>query len=74
MIDYTIFYKHSRDRKVVLLIVYVDDIILTRDDIFELDKLKEVLAHEFEIKELHPLKYFMGMEFTTSKKSVFITQ
>ena len=68
------FYKHSREGKVVVLIVYMDDIILTGDDIFELDRMKKALAREFEIKDLGPLKYFIGMEFARSKKDIFISQ
>ena len=41
--------------KINILIVYVDDIILTRNHTNEMDKLKEVLANEFEIKDLRPL-------------------
>ena len=57
-----------------VLIVYVDDIILTGDDVVELDRLKKALAREFEIKDLGPLKYFLGMEFVRSKKGIFISQ
>lgn len=38
--DHTMFYKHSREGKVAILIVYMDDIIITRDDCDEIDKLK----------------------------------
>ena len=55
------FYKHSGDNKIVILIVYVDDIILTDDNIMELEKLKGVLAKEFEIKDLGQLRYFLGI-------------
>lgn len=72
--DHTMFYKHSSERRVAILIVYVDDIILTGDDVFELDRLKKALAREFEIKDLGPLKYFLGMEFARSKKGIFISQ
>lgn len=34
--DHTLFYKHSATNKIVILIVYVDDIILTGDDSLEL--------------------------------------
>lgn len=43
-------------------IVYVDDIILTSNDLEEMEALKVLLSKEFEIKDLGPLKYFLGME------------
>ena len=68
------FYEHSREGKIVVLIVYVDDIILTSDDSLELERLKKALTREFEIKDLSPLRYFLGMEFARSKKNIFISQ
>ena len=56
------------------MIVYVDDIILTGDDMTEIERLKKALASEFEIKDLGELKYFLGMEFARSKKGIFVSQ
>jgi hypothetical protein len=42
--------------------VYVDDIILTRDDVLEMNRLKTSLSSTFEIKDLGSLRYFLGME------------
>ena len=39
--DHTMFYKHSREGKIVVLIVYADDIILTGDDSLELEEIEE---------------------------------
>lgn len=58
--SHTMFYKQSKEGKLAILIVYVDDIILTGDDKEELEGLKEKLACEFEIKDLGPLRYFFG--------------
>ena len=44
------FYKHSREGKIVVLLVYVDDIILTGDNSVELERLKKALTREFKIK------------------------
>lgn len=57
-----------------ILIVYVDDIILTGNDVVKLKKLKKRLAGEFEIKYLGTLKYFLGMEFARSKDGIFVNQ
>ncbi|EXB62836.1 Lysosomal alpha-mannosidase [Morus notabilis] len=66
--DHTMFYKHTEKGKLSILIVYVDDIIMTGDDIEELAGLKKRLADNFEIKDLGALKYFLGMEFARSKE------
>lgn len=44
------FYKHSRTSKVVVLIVYIDDIILTSSDIKVIEAIKGRQDKEFEIK------------------------
>ena len=54
-----------------ILIVYVGDIILVRDDLKELARLKGFLAQEFEIKDLGQLRYFLGMEVVRTKKGDF---
>ena len=48
--DHTLFFKHSVSGEVTILLVYVDDIIVTGDDKREQQKLSECLAAEFEIK------------------------
>ncbi|CAL5338710.1 unnamed protein product [Camellia sinensis] len=71
--DHTMFFKHKNGKKTIL-IVYVDDIILTGDDIEEMRKLKTVLATEFEVKDLGQMRYFLGMEVARSKKGISVSQ
>lgn len=56
------------------MIVYVDDIILTGDDLEEMTQLKKNLAGEFNIEDLGDLKYFLGMEVARSKRGIVVTQ
>ncbi|RVW92733.1 Retrovirus-related Pol polyprotein from transposon RE1 [Vitis vinifera] len=58
--DHTLFVKFSSEKKIAVLIVYVDDIILTGDYEEELLGMKKQLAKEFEIKDLDYLRYFFG--------------
>ena len=60
--NHNLFVNFSSRGKIALLIVYANNIILTRDDLIEMDRLKRRLAIEFEIKDLGYLKYFLGME------------
>ncbi|KAL5577658.1 hypothetical protein UlMin_019357 [Ulmus minor] len=72
--DHTLFIKHSQDGKVTVLLVYVDDIIITGDNEIERERLKECLTKEFDIKELGRLKYFLGIEVAHSQEGIFISQ
>lgn len=72
--DHTLFFKHSTKGKITILIVYIDEIIMTRDDLFEINKLKNKLEAKFDIKDLGKLRYFLGMEFARSKEGIFINQ
>jgi hypothetical protein len=71
--DHTVFYRHS-DRKITILAVYVDDIIITGDDQEEIKRLKECLSKEFEVKDLGNLKYFLGIEVARSEKGISLCQ
>ncbi|RVW22853.1 Retrovirus-related Pol polyprotein from transposon TNT 1-94 [Vitis vinifera] len=55
--DHTLFVKKSHAGKLVILIVYVDDIILSGNDMGELQNLKKYLSEEFEVKDLGNLKF-----------------
>ncbi|CAN1188688.1 Retrovirus-related Pol polyprotein from transposon TNT 1-94 [Linum perenne] len=72
--DHTLFVKHSSTGRMSILIVYVDDIIITGDDVEEIQNLKAQLATEFEIKDLGNLKYFLGMEVSRSANGIVISQ
>jgi len=68
------FVKHSLDGKIALFIVYVDDIIILGDDYDQINHLKNLLAEEFEVKDLGQLKYFLGMEIARIKNGIFVSQ
>jgi hypothetical protein len=67
-IDHTLFIKNFTQENVTALIVYVDDIVATRNDDGEIQNLKHSLANKFEIKDLGSLKDFLGIEVARSWK------
>ncbi|KAK8923657.1 hypothetical protein KSP39_PZI019078 [Platanthera zijinensis] len=71
--DHTLFIK-KRATQLTILIVYVDDIVITGDDVEEIKILKQKLASEFEVKDLGKLRYFLGIEVARSNHGIFISQ
>ncbi|KAA0057264.1 Retrovirus-related Pol polyprotein from transposon TNT 1-94 [Cucumis melo var. makuwa] len=72
--DHTLVTKVSKTGNISILIVYVDEIVLTGDDQTEINQLKQRMGDEFEIKELGNLKYFLGMEVARSKEGISVSQ
>ncbi|KAA0051457.1 putative mitochondrial protein [Cucumis melo var. makuwa] len=72
--DHTLFTKVSKTGKIEIRIVYVDDIVLSRDDTNEIIQLKKKMGFEFEIKDLEKLKYFLEMKIARSKKGIPMSQ
>jgi len=64
--------QNSADKLIVL--VYVDDLIITGSNETFFTKLKVDLQRQFSIKDLGKLKYFLGIEMATSIKGVFCNQ
>ena len=72
--DHTLFIKHFDAGGVTALLIYVDDIIVTRNDEREKHDVKHRLEKEFKIKELGKLKYFLSIEVAYSTQGIFISQ
>ncbi|KAK3020172.1 hypothetical protein RJ639_046980 [Escallonia herrerae] len=71
--DHTLFLK-KKQGKITALIVYVDDMVVTGNDPEEREALQGHLSREFKMKDLGPLKYFLGIEVSRSKKWIFLSQ
>ena len=65
MADYAIF-QCSTPHAIVLLILYVDDMVITESDPVTIASLKRHLQSEFEMKDLGFFRYFLGIEVAYS--------
>lgn len=65
--DHSVFVRHS-SAGIVVLIVYVDDIIISGDDSIGIAALKHHLSQQFQTKDLGSLRYFLGIEVARSSK------
>src|SRR3954469_6595882 len=59
---------------VVILILYVDDMVITGSDPAAISALKQHLQSEFEMKDLGFLRYFLGIKVTYSSSGYLLSQ
>ena len=65
-------YTSSRGRTILLL--YVDDMILTGDDPAHIAFVKQKLCETFQMTDLGPLHYFLGIEITSLPDGYSLSQ
>ncbi|KAJ0568794.1 putative RNA-directed DNA polymerase [Helianthus annuus] len=71
--DHSLLIFKSKESFVAALI-YVDDVILTGNDVKKIEETKAFLDNKFSIKDLGPLKYFLGIEVTRTREGLILSQ
>lgn len=56
------------------LLAYVDDLLIMGPHMSDIKEVKESLNNVFTIKDLGPVKYFLGLEIARSTDGMFISQ
>jgi hypothetical protein len=62
------------DDGIVVIVIYVDDLIITGDSDEDIFDLKKLLKQKFEMKDLGELRYFLGIEVIQSPKGIWLLQ
>ncbi len=60
-VDFSLYVKKT-DHGIVVIVIYVDDLIITRNSDADIFNLKKLLKQKFEMKDLGELRYFLGIE------------
>nr|XP_016501461.1 PREDICTED: uncharacterized mitochondrial protein AtMg00810-like [Nicotiana tabacum] len=71
--DHSIFYR-KLVAGTILLVVYVDDIVITGSDYAGISSLRSFLHTRFHTNDLGQLKYFLRVEVNRSKKGILLSQ
>ena len=71
--DYSLF-THTQGSSFIVLLVYVDDILLTGNNPTCVDNLKKLLNAKFGLKDLGSLRYFLGLEVARIDVGISLNQ
>ncbi|KAL9263314.1 Retrovirus-related Pol polyprotein from transposon RE1-like protein [Drosera capensis] len=71
--DSVLFIKKS-STDILLLLLYVDDMIITGDNIYCIQKVKKFLSAQFEMKDLGLVSYFLSLEVSKSSTGYYLSQ
>lgn len=71
--DHSLFLRFT-DNVTTALLVYVDDIILTSNNIDEIQSITALLDQTFKIKDLGNLKFFLGLEIARTAQGIHLCQ
>ena len=71
--DSSLFILH-KGQSIVLLLIYVDDIVVTGNDNNIISDLINTLGSEFSLKDLGSLHYLLGLEVKNLPNGLFVSQ
>jgi len=72
--EQTLFTKQSKEGKMLIASVYVDDLIYTGDDEEMISSFKYSMIQVFEMTDLGKMKFFLGIEVSQQGDGIFIYQ
>ena len=67
------FVKHTTPG-IVILVVYVDDIIVSGGDTLAIKEVKSQLKKNFHTKDMGQLRYFLGIEVANGRHGLILSQ
>lgn len=71
--DYSLFFR-KQDGKHVIILIYVDDLLITGDDQAAINILKQKLDNAFTCKDLGEIRFFLGIEVSRNEKGTMLNQ
>jgi hypothetical protein len=57
-----LFTKRSREGRIIIVSVYVDDLIFTSNDEVMMSEFKSSILREFDMSDLGKIRFFLGIK------------
>lgn len=71
---YYSLFSYTRNNNITVVLVYVDDILISGDSQGDIAALKQLLCQNFHMKDMGTPRYFLGLEIDRSNAGFFVSQ
>jgi hypothetical protein len=61
--EHTLFVKYGTNDKILIVSLYVDDLICTRNDSLMIKSFKDSMQKNFAMTDLGKMRYFLGVRY-----------
>ena len=72
--DPCVFVRKNKEKKLEIIAVYVDDLILIAETSAEIQQMKKCLSDTFRMKDMGILQYCLGVNFDQTEGSITMSQ
>ena len=72
--EYGLYVKKKENGDMLIVCLYVDDLIFTRNNSEMISEFKREMAAEFEMTDIGLMSYYLGIEVKQSDDGIFISQ
>ena len=71
--DTSLFLRRTKS-SIIIILIYVDDILITGSDCVELKEFIKLFSSAFALKDLRRLSYFLGIKVLYDHDSIYLSQ
>lgn len=67
-------YRKEESNEVLIVVVYVDDLLVTGSSLKAILEFKQEMASKFEMNDLEKLTYYLGIEVVQHERGIVLKQ
>jgi hypothetical protein len=71
---YVIYVKIKENGVSLIVCLYMDDIIFTKNNLKMFEDFKQVMTNEFEMTNISLMSYYLGIEIKQEENEIFVNQ
>ncbi|RDX98981.1 hypothetical protein CR513_18035, partial [Mucuna pruriens] len=72
--EYALYVKNFDNDDILLICLYVDDLIFTRNNLNLFENFKKVMSCKFEMTDIRLMPYYLGLEVKQMNNGIFVSQ